>query len=157
MLGMLVRVSAVLTFSGITIHWAPFHSPTYPYTILQPSSYKYLAITNTSGRPVDYFFPSLGSQLTNVNVYCDHGHMNAMRQLRSVGAVHVQRNGGILIDGTRRALIRGEFRGMVAQWTVEQIVFTANGRVWHLTASYEHRFRSQRTIMMKMLKSFKPE
>jgi hypothetical protein len=69
----------------------------------------------------------------------------------------VRGNGRILIDGNRRALIRGSFTGMAGQWTQEQVVFTDHGRVWHLTISYARQFRNQRPIMMKMLRSFKPE
>jgi hypothetical protein len=46
---------------------------------------------------------------------------------------------------------------MAGQWTQEQVVFTDHGRVWHLTISYARQFRNQRPIMMKMLRSFKPE
>lgn len=157
MLGFLARVSAILAFSGVTVNWAPFRSPTYPYRILQPSSYKHMVMQNTSGHNVDYFFPSLGSLLTNVNIYCDHIHVSAARELRSLGAKSVRGNGRILIDGNRRALIRGSFTGMAGQWTQEQVVFTDHGRVWHLTISYARQFRNQRPIMMKMLRSFKPE
>lgn len=156
MLGTLARVSAILAFSGITVNWLPFRSSTYPYTISQPSSYKHAVIYNTSGEPVDYFFPSLGSSITSVNIYCDHGHANAAAELRTGGAKHVQRTARILIDGTRRALIRGQFSSIVGRWTEEQIVFTDHGKVWHLTASYASQFRSQRPIMIKMLRSFKP-
>lgn len=157
MLGTLARVSAILAFSGISVNWLPFRSSTYPYTILQPSSYKHVVIENTSGNPVDFFFPSLGSLLTNVNIYCDHGHLNAAAELRSYGAKHVKRSAGIVIDGSRRTLVSGDFHGLAGRWTVEQVVIRDHGKVWHLTASYEHRFRSQRPIMIKMLKSFKPD
>jgi hypothetical protein len=153
---MLARVSAILAFSGITVNWLPFSSSTYPYTIKQPSSYKHVVIYDTSGNPVDYFFPSLGSSITNVNIYCDHGRLNAGAELRSVGAKHVHRAGRILIDGTKRALIRGQFHSVVGYWTEEQIVFSDHGKVWHLTASYASQFRSQRPIMIRMLKSFRP-
>lgn len=157
MLGTIARVSAILAFSGITVNWLPFSSSTYPYTIKQPSSYKHVVIYDTSGSPVDYFFPSLGSSITNVNIYCDHGHLDAAEDLRAVGGKHVHRVGRILIDGTRRALIRGQFNSIVGRWTVEQVVFPDHGRIWHLTASYASQFRSQRPIMIKMLKYFKPD
>jgi hypothetical protein len=156
MLGILARVAAILAVSGANVVWAPFKSSTYPYTILQPSSYKHIVIDDTAGHPVDYFFPSLGSSLTNVNVYCDHGHVNPALSLRNSGAKHVTRVGRILIDGTRRTLVRAAFTGLPGHWTVEQVVFSMHGHVWHLTASYADQFRSQRPIMMKMLKSFKP-
>jgi hypothetical protein len=156
MLGSVARVSAILAFSGITVTWVPFRSPTYPYRILQPSSYKYLAIDDTSGRPHDYFFPSLGSQITNVNIYCDHLNAAAKKELQTAGAKHIQSDGRILIDGSRRVLFKGQFRGLIQNWTEERTVFAEHGRVWHLTISYEPRFRSQRPIMIKMLKSFKP-
>lgn len=156
MLGMLARVSAIVAFSGITVNWLPFRSPTYPYTILQPSSYKHVVIEDTSGQSVDYFFPSLGSSLTNVNIYCDHSHLNAAAVLRSSGAKHVQRTARIVIDGAKRTLIRGDFQGIPGRWTVEQVVFADHGHIWHLTASYASRFRNQRPIMLKMLTSFKP-
>ncbi len=156
MLGTLVRVSALVAFSGITVNWLPFSSQTYPYTVQQPSSYKHVVIQDISGNPVDYFFPSLGSWITNVNIYCDHGHLNAAADLRSVGAKHVHRVARILIDGTRRTLIRGQFNSIAGRWTEEQVVFPDHGKVWHLTASYASQFHSQRPIMIKMLKSFKP-
>jgi hypothetical protein len=155
MLGILARVAAILAVSGANVTWAPFKSSIYPYTILQPSSYKHIPIDDTSGRPVDYFFPSLGSSLTNVNVYCDHGHPNPGKSLRALGGKHVTRVGRILIDGTQRTLVRAEFSGLPGHWTVEQVAFSMHGHVWHLTLSYANQFRSQRPIMIKMLKSFK--
>jgi hypothetical protein len=157
MLGTVARVSAILAFSGISITWVPFRSPTYPYKMLQPTSYKHLAIDDTSGRPVDYFFPSLGSLITNVNVFCDRVHTTARADLQSAGAKHIHSDGRILIDGRRRALVEGQFGSSLAgNWTQERAVFTAHGHVWHLTMSYAQQFRSQRPIMIKMLKSFKP-
>jgi hypothetical protein len=156
MLGFLGRVGAAVVFSGVTVTWATFKSPTYPYTILQPSSYKFTAIDDLAGKPVDYFFPSLGSGITYVSVSCEHKYKSAWTVFHSNGAKHVQPDGRILIDGTWRALTRGDFEGLLGRWTEEQAVFTAHGRVWRVTASWAMRFRSQRPVEMRMLRSFKP-
>jgi hypothetical protein len=158
MLGLVARVGAVLAFTGINVTWSPFRSTIYPYTISQPSSYKHMVLKDpTSGIPVDYFFPSLGSQFTNVDIYCDHARMNPKDALRSLGAKNVHHIARILIDGHRRALIRGEFDGMTGHWTEEQVVYSEHGRVWHLTISYDRRFRSQRGIELRMIRHFKPD
>jgi hypothetical protein len=52
-------------------------------------------------------------------------------------------------------LARAEYRGLAGHWIVEQVTFSAHGWIWHLTASYDYKYRSMRTTMLRMIQSFK--
>lgn len=146
---------ALVTLAGITIKWIPFHSHVYPYSVLQPSSYRHDVIQDTSGQKVDFFFPTLGSSVTNVNIYCDDSNSGTVKRLQSIGGTHVHRSAWMTIMGKRYPVIYADFSSYGQYWTLEQITVPMQGRIWHLTASYAHKFRNQRPIMMKMLRSFK--
>jgi hypothetical protein len=156
LLGFAVRLGAIVAFSGITVTWSPFKSTTYPYVVLQPSSYKYVTFQNTAGHDVDYFFPSLGSQITSVSIYADGTMSSVAAGLQSLGAKNVHIAAKLPVDGKLRTLTAGDFSGIPGQWTIEQMCFRDAGQVWHLTLSYDHRYRDQRHIMIKILKSFHP-
>lgn len=152
-----LRVLAAILLSGITVKWTRFHSHTYPYSILQPSSYQLLT-QELPGKPkTDYYYPALGSYVTNVNVYCDHSKLSATTYLRTHNGQNVHRIAWVTIMGKRRGLIRADFVNPYSRWTIEQVVFSAGGQDWHLTMSYAPQFQNQRPIMLKMLGSFKAE
>lgn len=154
----LATLTLLLSVQTTGISWIPFHSQTYPYSILQPSSFRHVLFKDTSNRSVDFFFPSLGSSTTNLNVYADveAGAINEMGYLRALGGKKIHISGHILIDHKRRPLIAANFSGLAGKWTMEQVSFKQGGRVWHLTASYAVQYRSLRTIMLHMLRSFHP-
>lgn len=153
---MLARYVAGLAFlAGTITTWIPFRSDIYPYTIQQPSSYRHIVIVDTAKHKVDYFFPSLGSSVTNVNIYADGTYIRPRAYLRSIGGSNVHRSGWLRVMGHRYPLTCANFTGIRSRWTIEQIDFRARGRVWHLTASYDHRFRNQRGLMMHMLRTFR--
>jgi hypothetical protein len=144
-------------FSGIIVTWSPFQSHLYPYTVSQPSSYRHIVLQDAAGHGVDYFFPSLGSFTTNVNIWAEPGHSvsNDGVYLRSMGAKNIQRSGWMKIVGQRRPIMRGDFKGIAGRWTVEQVTFSAAGLVWHLTASYDPKFKKVRPTLLRILSSFK--
>lgn len=150
-----IALSAVLT-SGVSVTWSHFNSTTYPYTITQPSSYRHIVLRDTANRQVDYFFPSLGSFTTNVNVYAFPGATapDEMQYLRSMGGQHVQRAGWLRLAGSRRQMVRADFRGVTGRWTMMQTDFVAHGLVWRLTASYDVRYSKLRGTLMRILRSF---
>ncbi|HZU13356.1 MAG TPA: hypothetical protein VFB58_10995 [Chloroflexota bacterium] len=145
---------AAILITGISLHWIPFHSHIYRYTIMRPSSYSHVVLPDSQHHRVDYFFPPYGDSVTNVNVYCDGDQANAAVYLRSIGAHNVWRDGSIRIMGQQWPLIHASFRGMSESWTEEQVSMRINGRVWHLTMSYADRFTSVRKSMLHMLRSF---
>jgi hypothetical protein len=145
-----------ITFAGIRITWHPFPSTLFPYTISQPSSYRHAVITDALGHKADFFFPDLGSYTTNVNVYAQPSHLvRDQISLRSLGARHVSRSGWVRIQGKHLQLERGEFHGIAGHWIMEQVTFSSHGWLWHLTASYDYRYRSMRSMMLRMIQSFK--
>jgi hypothetical protein len=75
--------------------------------------------------------------------------------LQSLGGRHVGRSGYLTIAGHRYPIIRADFVGVAERWTVEEVVFVHNGRVWRLHLSYAARYRSQRPTMLRMLRSFR--
>ncbi len=149
------KILSVVVFTSIAITWSPFSSTTYPYTIDQPSSFQHIVISN-GGEVRDAFFPGLGSFTTNVNIYGIRAGV-----LRDERAHHGNRNdqishpcGSIRIMGQRQTLLCASFHGLAGKWTIEQVVFPANGYMWHLTASSDLRYLSLRGIMHRMLRSF---
>jgi hypothetical protein len=154
----------VVLFSGFfavtmpvsSVHWVHFRSSLHPYSISQPSSFRHVVIQDGERHKVDYFFPSLGSPVTNVNIYSFPGDVPVEPgwYLRSVGGRRVHKSGRVKIMGKWMRCVQGQFAGVVSHWNVEQITFSSRGRIWRLTASYEDRFRSQRQLMLRMLATF---
>jgi hypothetical protein len=147
--------AASLLSIGIT--WSRYTSTTYPYSILQPSSFRHTVLTNTAQQKMDYFSPSLGSYVTNVSVYAVPGThwQNEEAYLASIGAKNVRQVGWTKLAGARRAIISGDFVGLGARWTTEHVVFATHHLVWHLNMSYDVRYRKLRPIMLRMLNSFR--
>jgi hypothetical protein len=151
-------LGAVL-LAGVSVSWTRFHSSLYPYHISQPSSFKHVILTNTAHQRVDYFFPSVGSFPTNVNIVATPG-----RKVRDGGAClkkregyHVHRVGWLRIMGRLEPLVRSDVDGLAGKYSVEQVCFVRKGTVWQLNASYETRFRAMRTTMLRMLASFRTD
>lgn len=150
-----IRLVAVVA-AGIGVHWLPFHSAVYGYHVMQPSSYRHIVIMNIEHHREDYFAPSLGDYVTSVTIYCDRDDTSAASVFDANGGFDIHRSGWITIMGKRYPLIRGEFRSLSGErYTEEQVDFALGGHRWHLTMSYAQRFRNQRHIMLKMLKSFR--
>lgn len=152
-------MSAAFLLTGISITWVPFSSKLYPYTISQPSSFRHDVIVTATGHKVDYFFPALtGSFTTNVHISCQPRQAgaveDAVRYLRGRDATHVHKVGVLTVMGRREGLIRARFTGLTGQWTEEEVTFSSGGYTWRLTASYDTRFRSLRSTMLRMLASF---
>jgi hypothetical protein len=136
--------------------WLPFRSTVYPYTMTPPSGFKYVVLLDDSNHKIDYYFPSLGSFVTNINIYAARGQtaLDEQAYLHSLGAWHVRRSGWIVIMGRRLPLMRGDFHGLVGRWTVEQVSLAACGMVWRLTISYDVRYAKLRSSMVRALQTF---
>jgi hypothetical protein len=147
---------ALVVLAGITVNWLNFRSSIYPYRISQPSSYQHQVIEDVSHEKRDYFFPGLGSFVTNVNIFADHSKLSAPAYLRSIGGRHVRKIGMIRIMGKWRTIYAADFTlSYSGPYTLEQVCFSASHRLWRLTMSYDWKFRKkQRPLMLKMLKSF---
>jgi len=152
-----LRAASAVAFAGAAITWTRIDSRTYPYTILRPSSFTYIVLTDSYGRKVDYFFPALGSFTTNVNIYTEPGRKadDEKAYLGSIGATHIRRSDWVDLVGKRLPLIRGDFHGLAGTWTEERTTFTARGLIWHLTLSYDVRYRNLRRTMLRMIRSFR--
>jgi len=152
-----VRTLAAVLFAGITTTTIHFSSTLYPYSIDQPSSFRHIIFTDTDNHRVDYFFPALGSFTTNANIYAVPGRDAPDEQtyLHSIGGHHVKRSARISIAGQLRPVMRGDFKGIAGRWTIEQVTFAAHGYVWHLTASYDVKYKKMRPILIAILSSFK--
>lgn len=141
---------------GIKISYVPFASTVYPYTIQQPSSYRHIVYPDSSGRKIDYFAPGLGSFVTNVNIYATDGSLrNQVKDMRQSGARAIHVSGHLVIAGKRRNLVCGDWHGIAGQWREEQIQFTSGGLVWHITMSYDLHYQSVRSVMLRMIRSFR--
>ncbi len=151
-----LALSAVVTSSG-SVTWSHFTSTIYPYTITQPSSYRHIVLKDTANRRVDYFFPSLGSFTTNVNIYAVPGShtLDEGQYLRSLGGQNVRPAGWVTLAGGRRWVVRADFHGIAGRWTIVQTMFVARGLVWRLTASYDVRYRDLRLVLFRVLRSFR--
>jgi hypothetical protein len=150
------RFLGAIVLASVSVSWIPFHSALYPYRISEPSSFKHVTLTNTAHQRVDYFFPSVGSFPTNVNILA-----RPRRTLRDGGAClkqrdghRVYRSGWLTIMGHREPLMRADFRGLAGNYSVEQVCFVQKNTVWQLTASYEAKYRTMRSMMLRMLASF---
>lgn len=152
-----VAALATIALSGVSFTWHRYTSDVYPYSIEQPSSYRHIVLHDTANRAVDYFFPSVGSFTTNVNIYAFPSSQasNEGAYLRSVGGRNIHPDGGIKVAGKWVPLTVSRFRGIAAHWTIEQATYFNQGMVWRITASYEDRFRHLRPILLRMLRSFK--
>lgn len=146
-----------LVLAGVSISWTPFRSSVYSYSISQPSSFKHVVLPNTANQQVDYFFPSVGSFPTNVNIVATPGTTvpNQVAYLRRMNGHNIHRSAWIKIMGQREALMHADFSGLAGKFSVEQVLFAFKGTVWQLTASYEPRFRNMRPLMLRMLRSFR--
>ncbi len=146
-----------LVLAGVSISWTPFRSSVYSYSISQPSSFKHVVLPNTANQQVDYFFPSVGSFPTNVNIVATPGTtvQNQAAYLKQMNGRNIRRSAWIDIMGQREALMHADFNSLAGKFSVEQVRFAYKGTVWQLTASYELKFRKMRPLMLRMLKSFR--
>jgi hypothetical protein len=148
-----------VVLAGVSVSWAPFHSSLYPYSISQPSSFKHVVLPNTANLQVDYFFPSIGSFPTNVNIVAKPGRdmRNEVAYLKGINGHNIFRSGWLKIMGHREALMHADFDGLAGKYSVEQIRFVYKDTVWQLTASYEPKYRKMLSIMLRMLSSFRAD
>jgi hypothetical protein len=153
----LLRIVNIIALSGILVSWSSFHSDTYPYTISKPSSFTHAVLKDASGRRGDYFFPSLGSRTTNVNIFSSapRDADNEAAHLNAIEGRHVRQSGWLQIMGHRVRLMCADFSSYWGPWRVEQVGFVSHGRFWRLTASYDLKYRRLRSVMLRMLRSFK--
>lgn len=152
-------VLGAIVLASVSVSWAPFRSTVYSYTISQPSSFKHVVLANTANQQVDYFFPSVGSFPTNVNIVAVPGHTvgNWVSYFRNMNGHNIHRSGWLKVMGDRRPLIHADFNTLIGNYSVDQVRFVFKDTVWQLTASYETRFRGMRPLMLRMLASFQTE
>ncbi|GAC1443451.1 MAG: hypothetical protein NVSMB52_01870 [Chloroflexota bacterium] len=151
------NTASAVAFTGVAISWGHFDSTLYPYSVSQPSSFRHVVVVSSADQKVDYFFPSLGSTTTNVNIFALRGNDagDVKKFFRSEEGSHIRRVGWLRIMGRKFPLTRADFKGFSGRWAEEQISFVARGYVWRLTASYDLRFKRMRDVMLRMLRSFK--
>jgi hypothetical protein len=142
--------------ASVSVSWTPFHSALYPYSLSQPSSFKHVVLVNTANQHVDYFFPSVGSFLTNVNIMALSGHAGQDRVICQQGITgdHRYRRGWLTIMGQRQALMHADFHSLAGKYSIEQVCVVKNRTLWQLTASFEAKYRTMRSMMLRMLVSF---
>lgn len=145
-----------LVLASVSISWTPFHSSVYSYSISQPSSFRHVILPNTASQQVDYFFPSIGSFPTNVNIIGVPGNtvQDEVSYLKEMHGHNIHRIAWIRIMGQRQALMHADFNGLAGKFSIDQVRFAFKGTVWQLTASYEVKYRSMRKLMLRMLSSF---
>jgi len=139
------------------IRWLCHRSALYPYTIAEPSSFRYVVLTDTQQHRADYFFPDLGHFTTNVNIAAPllvRG-MYPLLSLTGMRAHDVRMVGSLSVHGHRVPLIQGTFRGLAGRWLIERVTFIACGRRWSLIASYDVRDRALRPLLLTMLRSMR--
>ena len=148
-----------VVLASVSVSWTPFHSSLYPYSISQPSSFKHVVLPNTANQQVDYFFPSVGSYPTNVNIVSTPGRAawDEVAYLKGINGYHIHRSGWLKIMGHREALMHADFNGLAGKFSVDQIRFVYKDTVWQLTASYVPKYRNMRAMMLRMLASFKAD
>ena len=154
----ILPVIATMISMGVKIRWAPFHSTIYPYTISQPSSFTHGILPTPSGQQGDFFFPALGSFTTGLNIVAeplktDPPPADAV-YLRSTGGKQVQAASFVTIMKHRSLMYRANYAGLAGHWTEERLSFAANGYYWHITVSYAYKYRSMRSLMIRMVQSF---
>jgi hypothetical protein len=132
-----------------------FNSANFPYSVQQPGSYRHVVIT--TDRMVDYFSPGLGSYTTNVSIYAEPGHVVSSdgEFLRAFGGQYVRKDGTATILGKKMTFMRADFKAMAGHWIEERVSFTAQNLVWHLTMSYDVKYRFMRPAMLHLLESFR--
>lgn len=157
-MGRLPFLSAVVisAVAGVSVSWVRFSSAVFPYSIMQPSSYRHIVSEDALGGKGDYFFPNLGSFTTNVNIRALPGHVvqDETAYLHSLGGRHVRRVGTLRLSGKAYPIESADFRGLVGSWTVQQATFTGRDLVWTLTASFDAKYVKMRPQMLRMLQSF---
>jgi hypothetical protein len=155
-LGGLPFLGAII-LASVSVSWTTFHSSLYPYSISQPSSFKHVVLPNTAKQQVDYFFPSVGSHPTNVNIVATPGRTvrDEVGYLRGMNGHHIHRSAWLRVMGHRQALMHADFNGLAGTYSVEQVCFVQKHTVWQLTASYETRYRTMLSMMLRMLASFR--
>jgi hypothetical protein len=146
-----------IVLASVTVSWAPFHSSLYPYSISQPSSFKHVVLPNTANQQIDFFFPSVGSYTTNVNIVAVSGRTvrDETAYLKGINGRHIRVSGRLRIMGHRRTLMHADFDSLAGKYSVDQMRFVYKGTVWQLTASYQVQFRKMRLMMLRMLASFR--
>jgi hypothetical protein len=139
-----------------TVTWKRVSSNIYPYSIYQPSSFRHLVVRETSNLLADYYYPSLGSSITNLNVKATKGTLPKNPESnQSLTGRPAKRSGWVNIAGHRCPLMRTDFKGLIGQWTVERVTFGSHGLVWYVSASYDHRYRNLRPQLLRMMRSFR--
>src|SRR5579872_4073224 len=124
--------------TGTGTSWARFKSKLYPYSILQPSSFRHIVLPIDDEQKSDYFSPGFGSYTTSVTISASHGAvLNSVRDLPSHGGTHVKSVGTLPILGHPVALTKASFHGLAGTWVEEQATFSAGGYAWRMTASYD--------------------
>lgn len=147
-----------IVLGSVSISWTPFHSSLYPYSISQPSSFKHVVLTNTANQQVDYFFPSLGSYTTNVNIVAVPGNkvQDEVALLKESNGHNIHRSVWLTIMGRRVKFMHATFSGLAGSYAIDQARFVYNHMVWQLTASYASKYRkAMRPLMLRMLASFR--
>jgi hypothetical protein len=154
----MVAVLALHASSVLALHASSvqFNSTIFPYSLLQPSAFRHV-ILPTDPLKVDYFFPNLGSYTTNVNVYAERQQDDPddAKFLHDYGGKHVRKDGTITIMGKKLEFTRADFKSVTGRWIEDRVSFLADGLVWHLTMSYDVKYRSMRPVMVRMLESFR--
>lgn len=148
-----------IVLASVSVSWAPFHSSLYSYSISQPSSFRHVVLPNTANQQVDYFFPSEGSFPTNVNIVGVPGHTagNEIAYLKQISGKHIHRSAWLNIMGHRKAIMHADFNGLAGSYSVEQVRFAYRDTVWQLTASYATKFHRMRSMMLRMLGTFRAD
>lgn len=144
---------------GVRVRYLPFTSTLYRYTLMQPDSFRHIVLRDPVGRQVDYFYPALGSSVTDVNIYAErHNHLDDQAAiLRVTGAVRVRVSGHLAVGHMKIAIVSGDRSGIPGKWREEGAEFIENGQVWHMTMSYLFKYASLRPMMLHMLETFRPQ
>jgi hypothetical protein len=152
-------ILGALVLASVSISWTPFRSSVYSYSISQPSSFKHVVLPNTANKEVDYFFPSIGSFLTNVNIVAVPGTavQNQKTYLKQMNGQNIHRSATLDIMGHRTAIVHADFNSLAGKFSIEQARFAYKETVWQLTASYELKYRKMRPLMLRMLASFRAD
>ncbi|HZS93516.1 MAG TPA: hypothetical protein VFA78_01865 [Chloroflexota bacterium] len=145
------------SLTGIHVSWVHFASNLYPYSVSQPSSFKHVVLQDAADHRIDYFYPALGSFTTNVNIWGqrDGTLQDEAREIEALGGRHVRRIGTLEVMGRHRQVIRGDFRGISGRWSIEQVDFRSKGWSWHLTASFDPRYKKMLPTLLHILRSFR--
>jgi len=145
------------SLTGIHIAWTHFSSDLYPYSVMQPSSFKHIVLEDAAQHKIDYFYPALGSFTTNVNIWGERTDPppDGKREIKALGGRDVRKVGMLKVMGEGRPLVRGNFRGIGGRWIIEQVDFRSKGWTWHLTASFDPKYKRYLGTMLHILRTFK--